>query len=181
MTRFDLTVSVNARGTFMPSKECLAHLVKGANPHILSISPPLDMQPKWFAPSVAYTISKFGMSQCVLGMAKELKTKGIGVNALWPHSVIATAAISNVVAGSIAFPHCRKPEIMADAAAAILGRDAGEFTGNFCIDDVLLSSEGITDFSGYRMDPEKSLWSDFFVPDDIPEVEPLVMAMNPGG
>jgi len=181
MKRFDLMFAVNVRGTFMLSKECLAHLVKGDNPHILSISPPLDMQPKWFAPSVAYTISKFGMSQCVLGMAKELKTKGIGVNALWPHSVIATAAISNVVAGSIAFPHCRKPEIMADAAAAILGRDAGEFTGNFCIDDVLLSSEGITDFSGYRMDPEKSLWSDFFVPDDIPEVEPLVMAMNPGG
>ncbi len=181
MKRFDLMFSVNVRGTFMLSKECLAHLVKGDNPHILSISPPLDMQPKWFAPSVAYTISKFGMSQCVLGMAKELKTKGIGVNALWPHSVIATAAISNVVAGSIAFPHCRKPEIMADAAAAILGRDAGEFTGNFCIDDVLLSSEGVTDFSGYRMDPEKSLWSDFFVPDDIPEVEPLVMAMNPGG
>ena len=181
MKRFDLMFSVNVRGTFMLSKECLAHLVKGDNPHILSISPPLDMQPKWFAPSVAYTISKFGMSQCVLGMAKELKTKGIGVNALWPHSVIATAAISNVVAGSIAFPHCRKPEIMADAAAVILGRDAGEFTGNFCIDDVLLSSEGVTDFSGYRMDPEKSLWSDFFVPDDIPEVEPLVMAMNPGG
>ncbi|MDP7568672.1 MAG: NAD(P)-dependent oxidoreductase [Arenicellales bacterium] len=181
MKRFDLMFAVNVRGTFMLSKECLAHLVKGGNPHILSISPPLDMQPKWFAPSVAYTISKFGMSQCVLGMAKELKTKGIGVNALWPHSVIATAAISNVVAGSIAFPHCRKPEIMADAAAVILGKDAGEFTGNFCIDDVLLSSEGVTDFSGYRMDPEKSLWSDFFVPDDIPEVEPLVMAMNPGG
>ena len=181
MKRFDLMFAVNVRGTFMLSKECLAHLVKGDNPHILSISPPLDMQPKWFAPSVAYTISKFGMSQCVLGMAKELKTKGIGVNALWPHSVIATAAISNVVAGIIAFPHCRKPEIMADAAAVILGRDAGEFTGNFCIDDVLLSSEGVTDFSGYRMDPEKSLWSDFFVPDDIPEVEPLVMAMNPGG
>ena len=181
MKRFDLMFAVNVRGTFMLSKECLAHLVKGDNPHILSISPPLDMQPKWFAPSVAYTISKFGMSQCVLGMAKELKTKGIGVNALWPHSVIATAAISNVVAGSIAFPHCRKPEIMADAAAVILGKDAGEFTGNFCIDDVLLSSEGVTDFSGYRMDPEKTLWSDFFVPDDIPEVEPLVMAMNPGG
>ncbi|MDP6854423.1 MAG: NAD(P)-dependent oxidoreductase [Arenicellales bacterium] len=181
MKRFDLMFAVNVRGTFMLSKECLAHLAKGDNPHILNISPPLDMQPKWFAPSVAYTISKFGMSQCVLGMAEELKAKGIGVNALWPHSVIATAAISNVVAGSIAFPHCRKPEIMADAAAVILGRDAGEFTGNFCIDDVLLSSEGVTDFSGYRMDPEKSLWSDFFVPDDIPEVEPLVMAMNPGG
>ena len=181
MKRFDLMFAVNVRGTFMLSKECLAHLAKGDNPHILNISPPLDMQPKWFAPSVAYTISKFGMSQCVLGMAEELKAKGIGVNALWPHSVIATAAISNVVTGSIAFPHCRKPEIMADAAAVILGRDAGEFTGNFCIDDVLLSSEGVTDFSGYRMDPEKSLWSDFFVPDDIPEVEPLVMAMNPGG
>jgi citronellol/citronellal dehydrogenase len=161
MKRFDLMFAVNVRATFMLSKECLPHLIEGDNPHILSISPPLDMQTKWFAPSVAYTMSKFGMS-------------------LWPHSVIATAAISNVVAGSIAFPHCRKPTIMADAAAVILSKDSQEFTGNFCVDDVLLAGEGVTDFSVYRVDPDKTLWSDFFVPDDIPEIEPVVMAMNPG-
>ncbi len=180
MKRFDLMFAVNVRGTFMLSKECLPHLAQGDNPHILNLSPPLDMQTKWFAPSVAYTMSKFGMSQCVLGMAGEFKSKGIAVNALWPHSVIATAAISNVVAGNIAFPHSRKPDIMADAAAVILSKDAREFTGQFCIDDVLLSSEGVTDFSAYRVDPAKPLWSDFFVPDDTPEVEPLVMMMNPG-
>ena len=175
MKRFDLMYSVNVRATFMLSKECLPHLEKSENPHILNISPPLDMQTKWFAPSVAYTMSKFGMSQCVLGMAGELKSKGIGVNALWPHSVIATAAISNVVAGDLAFPHCRKPEIMADAAAAILSKEAAEFTGQFCIDDVLLSSEGVSDFSVYRVDPSKPLWSDFFVPEGTPEIEPVVM------
>ena len=175
MKRFDLMFAVNVRATFMLSKECLPHLEKSENPHILNISPPLDMQTKWFAPSVAYTMSKFGMSQCVLGMAGELKSKKIAVNALWPHSVIATAAISNVVAGNLAFPHCRKPEIMADAAAAILSKDSAEFTGQFCIDDVLLSSEGVSDFSIYRVDPSKPLWSDFFVPEGTPEIEPVVM------
>ena len=175
MKRFDLMFAVNVRATFMLSKECLPYLEKGDNPHILNMSPPLDMRAKWFAPSVAYTMSKFGMSQCVLGMAGEFRSKGIAVNALWPHSVIATAAISNVLAGNLAFPHCRKPEIMADAAAAILSKDASEFTGQFCIDDVLLSSEGVTDFRGYRVDPDKPLWSDFFVPEGTPEVEPVVM------
>ena len=175
MKRFDLMFAVNVRATFMLSKECLPHLEQSENPHILNISPPLDMQTKWFAPSVAYTMSKFGMSQCVLGMAGELKSKGIGVNALWPHSVIATAAISNVVAGNLAFPHCRKPEIMADAAAVILSKKAAEFTGQFCIDDVLLSSEGVSDFTVYRVDPSKPLWSDFFVPEGTPEIEPAVM------
>ena len=175
MKRFDLMFAVNVRATFMLSKECLPHLERSENPHILNISPPLDMQTKWFAPSVAYTMSKFGMSQCVLGMAGELKSKKIAVNALWPHSVIATAAISNVVAGNLAFPHCRKPEIMADAAAAILSKEASEFTGQFYIDDVLLSSEGVSDFSIYRIDPSKSLWSDFFVPEGTPEIEPVVM------
>ena len=174
MKRFDLMFAVNVRATFMLSKECLPHLERSENPHILNISPPLDMQTKWFAPSVAYTMSKFGMSQCVLGMAGELKSKKIAVNALWPHSVIATAAISNVVAGNLAFPHCRKPEIMADAAAAILSKEAAESTGQFYIDDVLLSSEGVSDFSIYRIDPSKSLWSDFFVPEGTPEIEPVV-------
>ena len=175
MKRFDLMFAVNVRAAFMLSKECLPHLEKSENPHILNISPPLDMQTKWFAPSVAYTMSKFGMSQCVLGMAGELKSKKIAVNALWPHSIIATAAISNVVAGNLAFPHCRKPEIMADAAAAILSKEAAEFTGQFYIDDVLLSSEGASDFSIYRIDPSKPLWSDFFVPEGTPEIEPVVM------
>jgi citronellol/citronellal dehydrogenase len=175
MKRFDLMFAVNVRATFMLSREALPHLLKSDNPHILNISPPLDMQTKWFAPSVAYTTSKFGMSQCVLGMAGEFKSKGIAVNSLWPHSVIATAAISNVVASNIAFPHCRKPEIMADAAAAILAKPSREFTGNFCIDDVLLASEGVTDFSIYRVDPSKPLWSDFFLPDDTPEIEPVVV------
>ena len=180
MKRFDLMFAVNVRATFMLSKECLPHLEKGSNPHILNISPPLDMQAKWFSPTVAYTMSKFGMSQCVLGMAGEFKSRGIGVNALWPHSIIATAAISNVVAGNLAFPHCRKPEIMADAAAVILSKDASEFTGQFCIDDVLLSAEGATDFSVYRVDPDKPLWSDFFVPDDTLEIEPVVVMKGPG-
>ncbi len=175
MKRFDLMFAVNVRATFMLSREALPHLLKSDNPHILNISPPLDMQTKWFAPSVAYTTSKFGMSQCVLGMAGEFKSKGIAVNALWPHSVIATAAISNVVASNIAFPHCRKPEIMADAAAAILAKPSREFTGNFCIDDVLLASEGVTDFSIYRVDPSKPLWSDFFLPDGTPEIEPVIV------
>ena len=180
MKRFDLMFAVNVRPTFMLSKECLPHLVHSDNPHILNISPPLDMQAKWFSPSVAYTISKFGMSQCVLGMAAEFKSKGIAVNALWPHSVIATAAISNVVAGDLAFPHCRKPEIMADAAAAIFSKNAREFTGQLCSDDGFLAGEGETNFAQYRVDPEQTLWSDFFLPDDTPEIEPVVVMKGPG-
>ena len=179
MRRFDLMFGVNVRGTFMLSRECLPHLLEADNPHILNMSPPLDMQQKWFAPNVAYTMSKFGMSQCVLGMAGELADKGVAVNALWPHSVIATAAISNVLAGEAALAYCRSPQIMADAAAAILAKDSREFSGNFCIDDVLLAQEGVTDFSVYRMDPEKPLWSDFFVPEDTPEIEPLLAVGNP--
>ena len=179
MRRFDLMFGVNVRVTFMLSRECLPHLLQAENPHILNISPPLDMQQKWFAPNVAYTMSKFGMSQCVLGMAGELADKGVAVNALWPHSVIATAAISNVLAGEAALAYCRSPQIMADAAAAILAKNSREFTGNFCIDDVLLAEEGVTDFSVYRMDADKPLWSDFFVPEGTPEIEPLLAVTNP--
>ena len=179
MRRFDLMFGVNVRGTFMLSRECLPHLLQAENPHILNISPPLDMQQKWFAPNVAYTMSKFGMSQCVLGMAGELADKGVAVNALWPHSVIATAAISNVLAGEAALAYCRSPQIMADAAAAILAKNSREFTGNFCIGDVLLAEEGVTDFSVYRMDADKPLWSDFFVPEGTPEIEPLLAVTNP--
>ena len=178
MKRFDLMFDVNVRGTFLVSKTCIPHLLKSDSPHILNLSPPLDMDKKWFKQTLAYSMSKFGMSQCVLGMAEEFKKQGIAVNALWPHSVIATAAISNVVAGEEAFPHCRKPEILADAAYVILSRKASEYTGNFCIDDVLLNQNGTTDFNKYRIDKNEPLWKDFFVPDDTPQIEPLVDFMN---
>ena len=178
MKRFDLMFDVNVRGTFLVSKTCIPHLLKSENPHILNLSPPLDMDKKWFKQTLAYSMSKFGMSQCVLGMAEEFKKEGIAVNALWPHSVIATAAISNVVAGEEAFPHCRKPEILADAAYLILSRKASEYTGNFCIDDVLLNQNGTTDFNKYRIDKNEPLWKDFFVPDDTPQIEPLINFMN---
>ena len=178
MKRFDLMFDVNVRGTFLVSKTCIPHLLKSKNPHILNLSPPLDMDKKWFKQTLAYSMSKFGMSQCVLGMAEEFKKEGIAVNALWPHSVIATAAISNVVAGEEAFPHCRKPEILADAAYLILSKKASEYTGNFCIDDVLLNQNGTTDFNKYRIDNNEPLWKDFFVPDDTPQIEPLVDFMN---
>ena len=178
MKRFDLMFDVNVRGTFLVSKTCIPHLLKSENPHILNLSPPLDMDKKWFKQTLAYSMSKFGMSQCVLGMAEEFKKEGIAVNALWPHSVIATAAISNVVAGEEAFPHCRKPEILADAAYLILSRKASEYTGNFCIDDVLLNQNGTTDFNKYRIDNNEPLWKDFFVPDDTPQIEPLINFMN---
>ena len=178
MKRFDLMFDVNVRGTFLVSKTCIPHLLKSDNPHILNLSPPLDMDKKWFKQTLAYSMSKFGMSQCVLGMAEEFKKEGIAVNALWPHSVIATAAISNVVAGEEAFPHCRKPEILADAAYLILSRKASEYTGNFCIDDVLLNQNGTTDFNKYRIDKNEPLWKDFFVPDDTPQIEPLINFMN---
>ena len=178
MKRFDLMFDVNVRGTFLVSKTCIPHLLKSENPHILNLSPPLDMDKKWFKQTLAYSMSKFGMSQCVLGMAEEFKKEGIAVNALWPHSVIATAAISNVVGGEEAFPHCRKPEILADAAYLILSKKASEYTGNFCIDDVLLNQNGTTDFDKYRIDNNEALWKDFFVPDDTPQIEPLVNFMN---
>jgi len=178
MKRFDLMFDVNVRGTFLVSKTSIPHLLKSENPHILNLSPPLDMNKKWFKQTLAYSMSKFGMSQCVLGMAEEFKNEGIAVNALWPHSVIATAAISNVVAGEEAFPHCRKPEILADAAYLILSKKASEYTGNFCIDDVFLNQNGTTDFNKYRIDKNEPLWKDFFVPDDTPQIEPLVNFMN---
>ena len=144
----------------------------------------LDSPPFFLSSFLSFVLSFFvcfcffGMSLCVLGMAEELKKQGIAVNALWPHTVIATAAITNVVGGEIALGHCRKADIMGDAAAAILSKDAETFSGNFCIDDLLLAAEGVKDFSSYRVDPEKELWSDFFVPADTPEVEALVMPMS---
>ena len=178
MNRFDLMFDVNVRGTFLVSKTCIPHLLKSENPHILNLSPPLDMDKKWFKQTLAYSMSKFGMSQCVLGMAEEFKKEGIAVNALWPHSVIATAAISNVVAGKEAFPHCRKPEILADAAYLILSKKSRDYTGNFCIDDVLLSQNGVTDFNKYRIDMNEPLWKDFFIPEGTPQIENLVDFIN---
>jgi citronellol/citronellal dehydrogenase len=166
MKRFDLMMGINTRGTFMVSKYCIPHLRKAANPHILMLSPPLDMKPKWFEHSTAYTMAKYGMSMCVLGLAAELKSAGIAVNALWPRTTIATAAVGNLLGGDAVMRASRTPEIMGDAAYAIFTKPAREFTGHFCIDDVLLYAEGVRDFERYRVDPSVPLMADFFVPDD---------------
>ncbi len=166
MKRYDLMQQINTRGTFLVSKICIPHLEKSDNPHILTISPPLDMKEKWFAPNVAYTISKFGMSLCVLGLAGELRGKGIAVNALWPRTTIATAAIRNLLGGDATMRASRKPDILADAAHMVFTKDAKEFTGHFLIDDTFLAENGVTDFDQYRVDPTQDLIPDFFVPED---------------
>ncbi len=163
MKRYDLMHSINTRGTFVCSKACIPHLKNADNPHILNLSPPLDMQARWFAPHLAYTMAKFGMSMCVLGMAEELRKDGIAVNALWPRTVIATAAVQNLLGGDEAIRRCRKPEIMADAAHAILTKSSRDFTGNFVIDDEILTAEGGTDLDSYAMTPGGELLPDFFV------------------
>jgi len=163
MKRFDLMHRVNTRGTFLCSQLCIPFLQKAANPHILTLSPPLTMEARWFAPHVAYTISKFGMSMCVLGMAEELKPAGIAVNALWPRTVIATAAITNLLGGEDVVARSRKPEIVADAAHWILTRPSREFTGNFCIDDETLAKAGMTDLSAYSVRAGAALAPDLFV------------------
>jgi citronellol/citronellal dehydrogenase len=168
MKRFDLMHQVNTRGTFMVSKYAIPHLQKAENPHILMLSPPLDLQEKWFAPNVAYSIAKYGMSLCVLGLAGELRPRGIAVNALWPRTTIATSAIRNLLGGDQIMRASRTPEILADAAYAIFQKSAKVFTGNFLIDDTFLAEEGVTDFEAYRVDPTVPLAPDFFVPDDIP-------------
>ena len=162
MSRFDLMYQVNARGTFLVSKTCLPWLQKAENPHILTLAPPLNMVEKWFAPHVAYSMSKFGMSLCVLGMAGEFREQGIAVNALWPRTTIATAAV-NMLGGDELIMHSRKPDIMADAAYVILNRPSKEFTGFFCVDDSVLEDEGITDLSAYAVNPGLPLAPDFFV------------------
>ena len=163
MKRYDLMHSVNTRGTFACSQACIPHLRKAKNPHILNNSPPLNMEARWFSPHVAYTMAKFGMSMCVLGMAEELKGEGIAVNALWPRTVIATAAVQNLLGGDDVMRGSRTPEIMADAAYAILTKPSREFTGNFCVDDDLLRKEGVTDFSKYQSVPGAELFPDFFL------------------
>ncbi|MEP7030187.1 MAG: short chain dehydrogenase, partial [Pseudolabrys sp.] len=152
-------------GTFMVSKYALPHLLKSANPHILMLSPPLDMKEKWFAPATGYAMAKFGMSLVVLGLAGEQRGK-IAVNALWPRTTIATAAIKNLLGGDALMRMSRTPEILADAAWRIFQKPK-TFTGNFLIDDTFLAAEGVTDFDQYRADPTQPLQVDFFVPDDI--------------
>jgi citronellol/citronellal dehydrogenase len=166
MKRYDLMNGVNARGTFMVSKYALPHLAKSANPHILMLSPPLDMKEKWFAPATAYAMAKFGMSLVVLGLAGEQRGR-IAVNALWPRTTIATAAVRNLLGGDALMNMSRTPAILADAAHRIFQKPK-TFTGNFLIDDMFLAGEGVTDFDHYRVNPSQPLQVDFFVPDDIP-------------
>jgi len=161
MKRFDLMMGVNVRGTFLCSQACLPHLKQSANPHILTLSPPLDMRPQWFAPHAAYTISKYGMSMCVLGMAEEFREAGIAVNALWPRTIIATAALQ-VIPGAEP-ERGRTPEIVADAAWHILARSSRSTTGNFFIDDEVLAATGITDLSRYAVAKGQPLRSDLFI------------------
>ncbi len=172
LKRYDLMNQVNARGTFLCSKLCLPHLRRAANPHILNLSPPLDMRPKWFAPHVAYTMAKFGMSLCTLGMAAEFAGEGIAVNSLWPLTTIDTAAVRNLLGGEALARSSRKPEIMADAAWAVLTRPSRSCTGNFFIDEEVLRQEGVTDFSPYACVPGAPLVADFFLPDAVLEATP---------
>ncbi|HUZ33398.1 MAG TPA: NAD(P)-dependent oxidoreductase [Xanthobacteraceae bacterium] len=167
MKRFDLMHQINARGTFVVSKWAIPHLEKAKNPHILMISPPLDMKEKWFAAHTGYTMAKFGMSLVVLGLAGELRAKGIAVNALWPRTVIATAAVQNLLGGDAMMRASRKPDIMAEAAYAVFSRPSRELTGQFLIDDNFLAENGVTDFDRFRVDPTRSLAQDFFVPAEI--------------
>jgi citronellol/citronellal dehydrogenase len=166
MRRFDLMHEVNTRGTFMVSKYAIPHLEKAKNPHILMNSPPLDFREKWFAGSTAYSIAKYGMSLVVLGLAGELRAKGVAVNALWPRATIATAAIKNLLGGEAVMRMSRTPAIMADAAYRIFQKPSRSFTGNFLIDDSFLAAEGVTDFEQYRVDPSEPLARTFFVPEE---------------
>ncbi len=167
MKRYDLMHSINTRGTFACSQACIPHLRKsakdGRNPHIMNLSPPLNMETKWFAPHVAYTMAKFGMSMCVLGMAGELAKDGIAVNALWPRTTIATSAIQNLLGGDAVMKGSRKPEIMADAAYVVFNTPSKELTGQFLIDDEVLEKSGKTDLSEYSCTPGGQLFPDFFV------------------
>ena len=163
MKRYDLMHSINGRGTFLTSKICIPHLLNSSNPHIINLAPPLDMNPVWFQGSLAYTMAKYNMSMCVLGMAAEYQGQ-IGVNALWPRTAIKTAAVANVLGGTEMYEKSRNPEIMADAAYIIMNKDHKSFTGNFLIDDSLLAENGETDFKQYADFPFDELMPDFFVP-----------------
>ncbi|MCR9090942.1 NAD(P)-dependent oxidoreductase [Algiphilus sp.] len=171
MKRYDLMNQINARGTYLCGQKCIPHLRRSDNPHILTLSPPLDMRPKWFAPHVAYSMAKYGMSLCTLAWAEEFRADGIAANSLWPRTGIATAAIE-MLGGDTLARRSRAPEIMADAAHVILCKESRSFSGHFCIDDVVLHEAGVRDFSIYRRSDvsEEELMPDFFVPDDLPKV-----------
>jgi citronellol/citronellal dehydrogenase len=175
LKRFDLMQQVNARGTFLVSKTCLPHLLKAENPHLLMLSPPLDMNPKWFGGHTAYSMAKYGMSLCVLGLAAEFSGR-VAVNALWPRTTIATAAV-NYLGGNPMLRQSRTPGILADAAHAIFQKSSKSFSGNFLIDDTFLAAEGITDFDRYRVDPTMPLLPDIFVPDS--ETPPQNVSLAP--
>lgn len=161
--RFDLMHSINVRGTFFMSQACIPHLKKAHNPHILNLSPPLNLDPRWLAPHLAYTMSKYGMSMIILGLSEELKQYRIAANALWPKTTIATAAVKNILGGDFLIQRSRTPEIVADAAFFILQRSSFETTGNFFIDEDVLQKEGITDFGKYAINPEQKLMNDLFL------------------
>ncbi|GBF58466.1 glucose 1-dehydrogenase 2 [Candidatus Phycosocius bacilliformis] len=176
MKRYDLMHQVNGRGTYLVSRACIPYLKKSANPHVLNLSPPLDMSAHWFGNHVAYTMAKYTMSMCALGMAEEFRAVGIAFNCLWPRTGIATAAIQFALAGDEGLRHCRTVEIMADAAHVILTRPARDCTGHFFIDDLVLSEAGVTSFDHYRVDPTKELMPDFFVPAETPLPPGVTMA-----
>ena len=169
MKKYDLMHNINTRGTFMVSKSCIPHLKKGNNPHILNLGPPLNMEGNWFAPHVAYTMAKYGMSMCTLGMSEELKSSGVAVNSLWPRTMINTSAVTNILAKSMedkGLSKCRTPEIMSDAAYIILTQDSKKFTGNMCVDDSTIIKSGKTDLSEYLATPDAEPFPDFFVNKD---------------
>jgi len=167
MKRYDLMHQINTRGTFLVSKTCIPHLRKAENPHILNLAPPLDMSAKWFRDHVAYTMAKFGMSMCTLGMSAEFAKDGIAVNSLWPLTAIDTAAVRNLLGGETVAAMSRSPAIMADAAHAILTKPSRKVTGNFFIDEEVLRAEGVADFAAYAPGATGPLAADFFVPDAV--------------
>jgi citronellol/citronellal dehydrogenase len=164
MKRYDLMQDINTRGTFLLSKACLPHLRRATNPHILTMSPPLSVDPKWFSPFLGYALSKFGMSMCTLGLAEDLRDDGIAVNSLWPRTIIATAAVRNLLGGDEAMRRSRRPEIVADAAHAILVRPSRQTTGNFFLVEDVLAAEGVTDLGAYGFaGSDVDLQTDIFI------------------
>lgn len=161
--KWDLMNGINVRGTFLVCKACIPHLKNALNPHILNLSPPLNMDPRWFAPHLAYTISKYGMSMVIFGLAEELKPHRIAANALWPKTTIATAAVENLLGGDFLIQRSRTPEIVSEAAFHILKRPSYECTGNFFIDEEVLAAEGITDLAKYAVNPAQKLMNDLFI------------------
>ena len=180
MKRYDLMHQINTRGTFLVSKLCIPHLKKAANPHILNLAPPLDMKEKWFKGHVAYTMAKFGMSMCTLGMSAEFASDGIAVNSLWPLTAIDTAAVRNLLGGDGMASISRSPDILADAAYAIFNRPSRSATGNFYIDEEVLREEGVTDLSVYSPGAKGALAGDFFVPDEVFARSPTKVARTLG-